>query len=1082
MSMSSWSVRNRVAVNIFTAVVIFAGYYSAFFLLKRDLFPDVSTNFIQITTLDTATGTPEDIERTITVPIEEELGNVKRIRRIRSISQDNFSNIFIEVEPDVEDVQPVLNEVRQAVDKARARLPVTDEPPVVEEFDIPFPLVTFTISYRPGFDLKTIRPVLDRLERRLRLVPGVSSVQVDGLEDREVWVEIDPYLLRSAGLDFEDVNRAVARRNLDVVAGRIDTAGGQRVVRVLGEIRTPEELAELPLQVTGDRVIRLRDVATVKETTEKRRTLGRTNLQPGITFTVVKKRGSDVIETVAAARRVFAEESALLPPGLETQVVSDGTKYINTRIETVMENGLQALVLVTALLLLFLDWRIALLVAFGIPFSFAGTFLVLYLTGYSINMLSLFGMIMALGMVVDDAIVIAENVFRRFSAGMGAVQASIEGAREMVWPVFGSVSTTVAAFLPLIWGEGIIGKFLAVVPVVVISTLTFSLIQAFLVLPSHLADCLRPLESPATRRTRLQLHPPRGWRKLREQAGLAYAELREAVDHGLAGTVAIYVHLLAMSLRRRYLVLSGFVASLFLMGGLVAGGLVPFRLFATDFADMVLVKVELPPDYTLEQTADVMARLEAGIARALPPDDVVALLTRIGSSYDATDQFLEYGSNLAMMFVDVDEQNPACRRPTAIEHDLRNVVAGFPEFVTATVRKEEGGPPVGRAVNIELRGPDFTELRAAAAEIESRLAGVPGLLNTGNDFPRGKTEFQVRIDDDRAARAGLDTTTIGRGLAAAFRGLEAARLRWGNDEVIVRVKMDERFSQDPEMLRNLQVRTATGGMVDLASITTVTRASGLPRIKRLNQERIITVSADVDPRLTTSAAANEEVARWVPEILARHPGLRLSLAGENEDTDRSLEAMQFAALVALFLIYALLATITNSFLQPVVIMAVIPFGIVGVVLGLVFQGQPIGLMSVMGTIALAGIVVNNSVVFVDFINRFRHSHAGGHGDAATQNERTAPSRMSSWVRWHSILEGGRTRFRPIFLTTATTVAGLFSLAFRSTGQEQFLAPMAQAIVWGLSFATLLTLVLIPCLYAVLDDLHALRRRLRGPRP
>jgi multidrug efflux pump subunit AcrB len=547
---------------------------------------------------------------------------------------------------------------------------------------------------------------------------------------------------------------------------------------------------------------------------------------------------------------------------------------------------------------------------------------------------------------------------------------------------------------------------------------------------------------------------------VRYEAGLAYEELREAVDRGLTRTIELYTHLLNLALRARYAVVAVFFAALLFVAGLVAAGVVPFRLFATDFADTINIKLELPADYTLDQTADMAARVERAAVDALPASDLVAVTTRIGAMFDPTDQFLEYGSNLAMLIIDVDEQNPACRKPSVIERELRNVVSSFPEVITGTAKKEEGGPPVGRAVNIELRGADFEELKAAAADIQQRLGGVAGLVNAGSDMPKGKTEFRVRLDEDRAARAGLDAAQVGRDLLGAFRGLEASRLRWGNDEVVVRVKMDERYSQDPGIVGNLMIK-GPQGMIDLDTIATLERVSGIPRVKRLDQERVITVSSDIDPRVSTSGRANEEIKRWLPEVLAAHPALQIGLTGENEDTERSLEAMKFAGLVAIFLIYALIATITNSFLQPLVIMTVVPFGIVGVILGLLFMGEPMGLMSVMGTIALAGIVVNNSIVFVDFINNYRQGR-----DVSLPR-----------VRWHSILESGRTRFRPIFLTTATTVVGLFSLAFFSKGQEQFLAPMAQAIVWGLTFATLITLVLIPCLYAILDDFNfAVARR------
>lgn len=412
MSLAEWSVNNRVAVNLLAIVLLVSGILAAGTRLKLDLFPDVTTNFIQVATLDPTTSIAEEIERTITVPIEEELGNVKGVERIRSFSEDNFSTIFIEIDPSITNLDPVLNEVRQAVDKARPKLPGTIEPPIIEIFDIPFPLITFTVSFPPGYDTMKARPELERIKRRLRIAPGVGDVFADGLDRREVWVEVDPFRLQALGISFEELTQAVARKNVNVVGGRMDAAGGQRMVRLLGEIRAASELAEVPVKEVDGRVVLLRDIAVFKDTTEEPRTLGRANLRPAITYTVVKKRGADAIKTAGECRRIFAEEAALLPPEIETQVLNDTTRFIRTRINTVLQNGAQALILVTVLLLLLLNWRLALVVAVGIPISFAGTMLVLYIGGYSINLLSLFAMIMALGLVVDDAIVIAENAYR----------------------------------------------------------------------------------------------------------------------------------------------------------------------------------------------------------------------------------------------------------------------------------------------------------------------------------------------------------------------------------------------------------------------------------------------------------------------------------------------------------------------------------------------------------------------------------------------------------------------------------------------------------------------------------------------
>jgi multidrug efflux pump subunit AcrB len=1072
MAIAQWSVRNRVAANLLAIVLLVSGFLAAGTRLKLDLFPDVSTNFISVTVLDPTTSVAEEIERTITAPIEEELTNVRGVEKIRSTSEDNFSNIFIQVESSITDIDPVLNEVRQAVDKAKPKLPTSIEPPVIDSFDVPFPLITFTVSYDAAFDPMQIRLQLDRLQRELKIIPGVSEVLVDGLDRREVWIEVDPFRLQSLGVSFEEVSNAVSRKNLNLVGGRMDATGGQRMVRVLGEITDAEGLAEVPIKTIDGRVVLLRDVATFKDRSEEERTMGRANMRPAVTFTVVKKKGSDAIQTVQKCREVFISGTADLPPGVETQILSDTTRFIKVRINTVVQNGVQALLLVTILLMLFLNWRLALVVAVGIPISFAGTFLVLYLGGYTINLLSLFAMIMALGMVVDDAIVISENAYRYIQQGMSPAKAAVQGAQEVFWPVVGSVSTTVAAFLPLIWGEGIIGKFLVIVPVVVISTLFFSLVQAFLVLPSHIADFVR--RSPSARE--IEATAPAGlWSRITRVVSLSYAEMQETMDGLLSRVIEVYTHLLLLALRLRYLAIGIFLTILIGLGAALGAGLVPFKLFSTDFADILIIKTELPPDFSLQQSAEVVARLEKRLSEELPGDDIIAIITRIGARLDATDQFLEYGTNLSMLTIDLDEENPRARKPSVIERDIRKILLEFPEFISATAKREEGGPPVGRAVNVEVQGPDFADLKAIADRIEGRLREVRGTVNVGNDLPAGKTEFRIVVDESRAARAGLDVASIGRALQAGYRGLEAARMRWGNEEVILRVKVAEQYAQDPEMLMAYRIINREGQPVDLSSVAEIERTSGISRIRRINSERVLTVSADVDDRITTSAAVNTQIREWIPGILADHPGYHVQLTGENEDTEKSLAAMKFASVVALLLIYALLAVITNSFLQPVIIMSVIPFGIVGVILGLIIMGVPMGLMSLMGTIALAGIVVNNSVVFVDFINATRHTATHD----PDEHSRHQPLLLNGFTRWRSIVTSGRVRFRPVFLTTATTVAGLSNLAFVSSGQEQFLAPMAQAIIFGLSFASLITMILIPCLYSVLDDLHRVYARLTG---
>ncbi len=1074
MNIAEWSVRNRVAVNMLVVALLITGLFAASTRLSRDIFPDVSTNFIRVITVDGTTSLPEDIEKLITIPIEENLASITGLQTLVSFSNDNLSTIFLEIDPSIANLEPILNDVRQQVSLSRRDIPATAEEPLVEIFDIPLPLITFGIILPPGFDLIAERALFDQLERDLRQLRGVSEVLVAGLNRREVWIEVEPHRAETLGLSFAEISRAVTRQSRNWTGGRLSTAAGEQAVRLQGEIRSVEEIEQVPLRAVGDRTVRLRDVAVVKETQEEETWRGRVNLNPGITFTIVKKRGFDAIDTADAAKRVFAQAMALAPEGVESVVVSDSTKYINVRIQTVLQNGIQALVIVTVLLVMLLNWRLAVLIAIGLPISFAGTFLVLYWMGETLNLLSLFAMIMAIGLIVDDALVVAENVYRHYEEGLGRVEAAVKGTSEVIWPVFGSVSTTVAAFLPLILGEGIIGKFLAVVPLVVISGLAFSLVQAFVVLPSHLCDFVRHPVAPAELDRRRR--ESRGLRhRLYYEAALTYAVMRESIDRFLNRTIETYTHLLVISLRRRYAVVLGFILLLAGGAGLIALGVLRFQLFDTDFSDRIFVKVDLPSSYSLDQTEAVLIRLERKIAREIPEDDVAGLVTQAGSRLNQSNEFLHYGSNLGMITVDLDEQNPASRRPSIIVRDLQRILLGFPEFVLASAEAESGGPPVGRAINVRILGDDFDNMRVIAAGVEDRLREMDGVSNIGNSFVPGKPEHVLRVNEEKALRAGLTTEEIGLQLQGAYRGLEAVRQRWGNDEVRVRVIMDERFKGDPEILRNLRVPVPNGNAVPLSLVTEMEKGGGIARISRHNQRRMITVTADVDTRVITSSEANGIIEEWIPEITAAHPGHDLSLAGESEDTARSLEAMKFAALIAVLLIYVILAVIFNSFLQPLMVMAVIPFGVIGVIGGLLLMGQSMGLMSIMGTIALAGIVVNNSVVFVDFINRRRR---------AIQVGLRNPDDFSRLrlARWHTIMESARIRFRPIFLTTATTIGGLFTLAFATRGQEEFLSPMAQAIIFGLLFASLITMVLIPCLCSIIDDLNfwRIRRRKKDP--
>lgn len=1070
MNPAAWSVRNRVAVNLLTLIVLVTGFFLVRYQIPRSLFPDVAWDFVTISVLDRTNGLPEDMERLVTIPIEEALASVKNVREITSISQPYVTSIFLRTEARA-DVQRILNDVRQEVARIRSRLPPSIEEPVIELFDMPFPLFNLGVEIPQGTQVGELRPILERLERELRLVRGVSRVVVDGLPRREVWIQIDPVLAEANGVSPAAAHAAVAAASDDALAGRQRGDGGERLVRLLAEARQAEDFLDLPIPSATGASVRLRDLATVVDTTEEPRTRARVNLRQGVSFGVLRQQGADARAVAAGVRRVIEDIRPHLPEGAELLVLADATKPIDIRLRTVLTNGVQALAIICVLLIVFLNWRLALVVAVGLPLSIAGVFIVLYAGGKTLDVLSLFALIMALGMLVDNAVVVAENVYRLYERGVPPLEAAVRGTREVITPVLGSVTTSVAAFLPLMLGQTIIGKFLFIVPVVVVTALAFSLIQAFFVLPSHLADFVQLPPNREELKRRMASHD----RGFRAWLGLVYWDLRTMLDQLVEYVRQTYLHLLQISLRRRYVTVGVFFVVAAGTISLVGSGLIPFRLFEVDYSDRAYLKLELPPNASLDQTEDAAARIEEEVIRRLPADDLVSILTQVGKRLNESNEFELLGSNMMMLTIDIDDQNPRARKASAIVRDLQRIADETPGFIRRQAFQEDGGPPVGRPVNIIVSGEDFDQLRAIAAKVKERLVSTPGISNLVDSFHPGTPEWRLQLNHEEAARRGLDARRAGLLLALAYDGVEASRLRWGKDEVVVRVRLDPTVARDTETLLGLRlIEPATGSAIALEEITTATEGGGLSRVVRRDQERVITISADLDTRMTTSHAVNREAARWMPEILADHPGYRFRLAGENEDTQESLQTMLQASVLAIALIYTILAVLFNSFTQPLIVMSVIPFGIVGVIIGLLIEGQSLGLMAILGTIALSGIVVNNSVVFLDFINQFRKAHP-------LEESGDSDLRHFQFARWFSILDAGKVRLRPIFLTTVTTIAGLWGLAFFSSGQEEFLAPMAKAIVWGLGFASLITLILIPCLYAILDDFQLARIRRRQRR-
>jgi len=706
----------------------------------------------------------------------------------------------------------------------------------------------------------------------------------------------------------------------------------------------------------------------------------------------------------------------LLPEGLSISFYSDTSKYIFNRIKTMENSALLGLILVTILLVLFMNWRISLMTALGIPVAMCGAMILLWMTGNTINLLTMFGMIMALGMIVDDAIVVVENVYRHIENGMSPQEAAIKGTNEVFWPVFGSVSTTIAAFAPLVFMSGDLGKFMAYIPLSVIFCLIASLFEAFFVLPSHLSDFV---SKP---------------KKIRKSLFLKKI-------------VSVYVYALKKCLRNRY-VFVFFCFCMIIFTVIFAKQTMRFMLFSSTFVDEIYLRVTCPESNKIEDTQEVVKRIEECIIANLPKREYHSIESTIGRYLTKNRHGFKIGTNLAWIRIDITEEDKQTRRGQDIIQDIIQYLKDVPGTTSIEVTSQGGGPPQGQAVELEVSGMSYQLMNGAVEDIKSFLATIPGVRNVADDFDKGKEEYRISVDEEKANLFGLDNTTVNRAVRNNFAGLKSSDIRIGNDDVDIVVKAMGEHRTLKEHIDDMEIKTTRGFFISLKTIANIQRRPGYNLINRKNQKRLIKITADVDEDATTSAIVNAVLQTEYKDFKYKYPGLNLYWAGQAEDTRESLHSLFFAFAIAFLVIYMIIGAIFHSFIQPLVVVTIIPFAFVGVVIGLIISNQPIGLMPMLGSVALSGIVVNDSIVMVDFINQ---------------------SRKKGYGRWRSIVRAGTLRFRPIMLTSITTIIGLMPLIF-SGGQTQILAPMAIAICWGLGFGTVLTLLLIPSLIALVDDL------------
>ncbi len=1120
MNLTDLSIHHRLTVYVLMALIVVAGA-SAYTTLPVESFPEVEIPLILVSTSYQGVS-PADMETLVTRPLETEIRGVSDIKEIRSTSSEGFSMIEVEFNPEVE-IDTALQRVRDKVDIAKSELPPDiDDDPRVEDVDLSqIPVIIVSLSGDIG--LVQLKEIGEDLKDELEALAGVNRVEVIGGREREVHVFVDPRRLSAYELGLADVVMAVGRENLTVPAGEIDVGRLKYLVRIPAEVERPREIEDFVVKVKNGVPVYIRDVAHVAYGFEDETTRSRLNLQPAVSLTVEKRTGANIIEVVDTVKEGLARLQERLPAGVHVTLVADQSVDIRAMVSELENNILAGLLLVIAVLMAFLGFRNSLFVAVALPLSMLITFFCVQAVGYTLNMVVLFSMILVVGMLVDNAVVVVENIYRHREEGEDGQTAASRATSEVVAPVVVSTITTCVAFAPLLFWPGIIGDFFSYLPATVIIGLSASLLVALVFNP---ALCAALMKAPPPRPDGEAHHEGRFLKTYRRVlAGL----LREAPDHGTRGwfvrnwlflglfggllTLGMLVALVGFALKEHTATLLAVTGWLMLLAGLafvlqgglwLAGGfgrrLLGWRPSLTDrragtlwtmgailagtvviygflgqgaefFPEMdpreIWVDVEVPSGSNLDTSDAIVTELEN---RTRDTSDLEHGIASVGSlGVSLTDfSFGSVGTQSRLTLDLLDHKDRAQSSRLTIEQ-VRAEVDGI-SGAEIKVDKPAEGPPTGKPVTIRVIGDDFRALGRLSREIQERIRPVPGLVNLDDDFDEGKPEVRLVVDRTQAMVLGVSTSAIATTVQTAIRGVEASEYRVGEDEYDIRVRLRPESRVSIDELGNLTVPDEDGVPIPIRSVARLETGVGPAAIRRVDLRRVVTIEGDV---LRAPGRTDDTVRAEVAGILDRDvvwpPGYRWEYAGSNEEEDESQSFLQRAFVIAVLLITLVLVSQFNSLILPGTIMVSVLLSLIGVLWGLIITGTPFGIvMTGIGVISLAGVVVNNAIVLCDFIVRLRRE-----GSEKTR----------------AVVDAGAIRLRPVLLTAVTTILGLIPLTlginigfFEGTielGAEssQWWGPMGVAVIAGLTVATVLTLVVVPVTYHALDEVSEASHRL-----
>jgi CzcA family heavy metal efflux pump len=1029
MILNRFALNRQATVLALLVLIVIAGLY-CYATLPRESFPDITIPYVFVTTTYEGVA-PEDMEELITIPIERKLKGINDVEEIRSTSAEGLSTVAIKFLPKV-DLDDALQKVRDKVDQAEGDLPAElQDDPVIKEVNFSdMPVIRVVLS--GPLSLRRLQNLAEDIQDELESIPGVLEARLTGGLEREIHVEFDLDRVRAYNVPFSSIVRSLTQSNVNMPGGSMDIGEGKYLVRVPEDFQHPSEIFSIVAFVRDGKPVYLRDIAIIRDAYKDPLTRSRINREKSVTIAVLKRSGENIVRIADDVKRVVDDMRPVLPQTLKIDLTADMSNDVRLLVADLENNILSGLVLVLAVIFVFIGGQSAIFVALAIPYSMFITFSLLTGFNVTLNMVVLFSLILALGMLVDNGIVIVENIYRHMQQGEPRQEAARVATDQVAWPVITSTLTTLGAFSPMLFWPGIMGEFMGYLPQTLIMALSASLFVALVINPVLSA-----------RYQKVKIKNPSGNPKSKEPIVKRF-----------------YLVILKWFLGHRWVVLV--CAPILFVSAILA-----FAMFGkgTEFFPeteprRAYVNIKAPEGTNLDSSDKLVARIEKIVSEY---EDIRYVISNIGSI--GGDPFSQggTGTHISRVVLDFKDFHDRSRPSSEIIKEVRRKILKAIHGAEVQVEKEEEGPPTGPPVNIEVSGDDIHVLGALAARVREEIKDIPGLVDLKDNFVKGKPEIRVRVDKEKAALMGLDTYTIAYTVKGAIKGVKAGVYREGKDEYDIIARLPERDRKSIEGLKRITVSGSRGEPIPLTSLARVSLGSGIGAIMRLDQKRVVTISGDVSGRLAN------DIIRDIDARLAQRidwpKGYAYRFTGEQEEQAKAQAFLSKAFFACITIILLILLTQFNSFITPLIILVSVLLSMIGVFFGLLITGTAFGIiMTGIGVISLAGVVVNNAIVLIDYINQLI-----GRGISSTE----------------ALMRAGAVRFRPVMLTAITTILGLLpmatgisfdfrKLAFDIGGESsQWWGPMAVAVIFGLGFATLLTLIVVPVLCSLA---HSLRKR------